>query len=340
MKQYSNKYNKKAILLVNLGTPDNYDSKSIKKYLREFLSDRRVIEANPILWKFILSLIILPLRTRKNCHSYKSIWDKKSNKSPLLLYTENLATKLDKKIDNYIVDYAMRYGNPSISSKIKKLQDKGVTEIIVFPLYPQYSATTTATVYDDIYRALSKIRWQPTIKGVNPYYDNTFYIKTITNQIKEHIDRLYFYPDVILLSFHGLPKEYFDKGDPYYCHCQKTYRLIKENLQKKYQNIDIEMAFQSRFGAKQWLEPYTTVRLEELAKQNKKVVVCAPGFSTDCLETLEELAILEKKNFLQKGGKEFSLIPCLNDSNEHVEMIFNIISKEGYPLKTLCYFQL
>ncbi|MED7789515.1 ferrochelatase [Francisella sp. 19X1-34] len=328
MQEYSEKYNKKAILLVNLGTPDNFDAKSIKKYLKEFLSDKRVIEANPILWKPILNLIILPIRSKKNVHSYEAVWDKEHNKSPLLLYTENLAKELNDKLDKYIVDCAMRYGNPSIESKIKNLQKQGVTEIVVFPLYPQYSATTTATVYDEIYRIISKLRWQPTIKGINPYYSNKSHIETISQQIKQHLQSLEYTPDMVLFSFHGLPQEYFDKGDPYYCHCHKTYRLVKESLQDNYPNIDFELSFQSRFGPKKWLEPYTTVKLEEFAKQNKKVVVIAPGFSVDCLETLEELAITEKQAFLDKGGKEFSLIPCLNDSQEHVEMLYNIIINE------------
>ncbi|QIW10070.1 ferrochelatase [Francisella sp. LA112445] len=328
MQEYSKKYNKKAILLVNLGTPDNFDAKSIKKYLKEFLSDRRVIEANPILWKLILNLIILPIRSKKNIHSYESVWNKQHNKSPLLLYTENLAKGLNEKLDNYIVDCAMRYGNPSIESKIKCLQEQGATEIVILPLYPQYSATTTATVYDEVYRVLSKLRWQPTIKGINPYYDNKYHIETISQQLKDHLHNLDYTPDTILFSFHGLPQEYFEKGDPYYCHCHKTYRLVKESLQDNYPNIDFELSFQSRFGPKKWLEPYTTVKLEEFAKQNKKVAVIAPGFSVDCLETLEELAITEKQAFLDKGGKEFSLIPCLNDSQEHVEMLYNIIINE------------
>lgn len=328
MQEYRKKYNKKAILLVNLGTPDNYDAKSIKKYLREFLSDRRVIEANPILWKLILNLMILPIRSKKNVHTYEAVWNKEYNKSPLLLYTENLAKSLDENLDGYIVDCAMRYGNPSIESKIKKLQEQGATEIAIFPLYPQYSATTTATVYDEVYRVLKNLRWQPTIKGVNPYYDNKYHIQTISQQVKEHLQKLDYKPDTVLFSFHGLPKEYFDKGDPYYCHCHKTYRLVKESLENEYSNIEFTLSFQSRFGPKKWLEPYTTVKLEEFAKQGKKVVVIAPGFSVDCLETLEELAITEKEEFLAKGGKEFSLIPCLNDSKEHIEMLINILKEE------------
>ncbi|AIT08595.1 ferrochelatase [Candidatus Francisella endociliophora] len=328
MQEYSKEYNRKAILLVNLGTPDNYDAKSIKRYLREFLSDRRVIEANPILWKLILNLIILPIRSKKNVHTYEAVWNKEHNKSPLLLYTENLAKALNKNLDNYIVDCAMRYGNPSVESKIKSLQEQGATEIAIFPLYPQYSATTTATVYDEVYRVLKSLRWQPTIKGINPYYDNKYHIQTISNQVKEHLQNLDYKPDTVLFSFHGLPKEYFDKGDPYYCHCHKTYRLVKESLESEYPNIEFALSFQSRFGPKKWLEPYTTVKLEELAKQDKKVVVIAPGFSVDCLETLEELAITEKVSFLEKGGKEFSLIPCLNDSQEHVEMLYNIIKEK------------
>ena len=332
MKEYSSKYCKKAILLVNLGTPSGYDAKSIKKYLREFLSDRRVIEANPILWKLILNLIILPIRSKKNTHTYEKVWNKEFNKSPLLLYTENLAKKLNDELSNstksYIVDYAMRYGQPSIKDKIHQLQSQGVTEIAIFPLYPQYSATTTATVYDEVYRTLSKIRWQPTIKGINPYYDNKHYINAIHSQIDKHLQNLSYIPDVVLFSFHGLPKEYFSKGDPYYCHCHKTYRLTKESLETKYKNIAFELSFQSRFGPKKWLEPYTTSKLEEFAKEQKKVVVIAPGFSADCLETLEELAITEKENFINNGGKEFSLIPCLNDSHEHIEMLQQILSEE------------
>ncbi|QLE79931.1 ferrochelatase [Francisella sp. Scap27] len=328
MKEYGSKFRKKAILLVNLGTPESCDARSIKKYLKEFLSDPRVIEANPILWKIILNLIILPIRSKKNVHTYGAVWNKEYDKSPLLLYTENLAKDLDNELDDYIVDCAMRYGQPSIESKIKNLQEQGATEIAIFPLYPQYSATTTATVYDEVYRVLSKIRWQPTIKGINPYYDNKYHIETISNQIKGYISQLDFTPDTVLFSFHGLPKEYFTKGDPYYCHCHKTYRLVKETLENEYKNTKFELSFQSRFGPKKWLEPYTSVKLEEFAKENQKVVVIAPGFSVDCLETLEELALAEKQNFLDKGGKEFSLIPCLNDSQEHIQMLKNILQQE------------
>ena len=328
MKEYGNKYGKKAILLVNLGTPQSCNAKSIKKYLKEFLSDPRVIEANPILWKLILNLIILPVRSKKNVHTYGAVWNKEHDKSPLLLFTENLAKGLDQELDNYTVDVAMGYGQPSIESKITSLQEQGATEIAIFPLYPQYSATTTATVYDEVYRVLSKIRWQPTIKGINPYYDNKHHIQTVSNQIEEHLSQLNFEPNTVLFSFHGLPKEYFEKGDPYYCHCHKTYRLVKESLEHKYSNISFELSFQSRFGPKKWLEPYTSVKLEEFAKEKQKVVVIAPGFSVDCLETLEELAIAEKQDFLDKGGKEFSLIPCLNDSKEHIQMLKNIIIDE------------
>ena len=328
MQEYSNKYNKKAILLVNLGTPAGYDVKSIKKYLKEFLSDRRVIEANPILWKIILNLIILPIRSKKNVHTYGAVWNKEHDKSPLLLYTENLANGLDNELNDYIVDCAMRYGQPSIESKILELQEKGATEIVIFPLYPQYSATTTATVYDEVYRVLSKMRWQPTIKGINPYYDNSHHIKTIVNQIDEHLKTLDYIPDMVLFSFHGLPKEYFAKGDPYYCHCHKTYRLVKESLQYNHENISFELSFQSRFGPKKWLEPYTTIILEKYAKQGKKIVVIAPGFSVDCLETLEELAITERDTFISNGGKKFSLIPCLNDSIQHIQMLKKILADE------------
>ena len=328
MQEYSKKYGKKAILLVNLGTPSGYDAKSIKRYLKEFLSDPRVIEANPIVWKLILNLMILPIRSKKNVHTYGAVWNKEHNKSPLLLYTENLAKGLDDQLDDYMVDCAMRYGQPSIESKLHKLQAEGVTEISIFPLYPQYSATTTAPVYDEVYRVLSKICWQPTIKGINPYYDNPHHIKAISNQVDKHLESIEYCPDIVLFSFHVLPKEYFAKGDPYCCHCHKTYRLVKESLETTYKNISFELSFQSRFGPKKWLEPYTTVMLKEYANQGKKVVVIAPGFSVDCLETLEELAITERNTFINNSGKEFSLIPCLNDSQQHTDMLKDILADE------------
>ena len=324
MKEYNNKYNKKALLIINLGSPDSPTPKDVKVYLREFLSDTRVIEANPITWRTILNLFVLPIRSKKTAHNYQTIWNNEKNGSPLTINTRELAEKLNIVLDNYIVDFAMRYGNPSIESKIKLLQNQGVTDITILPLYPQYSATTTATVYDKIYQILSKLRWQPNIKGIQPYYDNKNYIQTIAKQIDDFL-RNKPNTDTILFSFHGIPKDYFDKGDPYYCHCHKTYRLVKESLQEKYKNIDFKLSFQSRFGPKKWLEPYTTNVLTELGKLNKNIAVIAPGFSADCLETLEELAIGEKENFLKAGGKSFDLIPCLNSSDEHVTMIKNII---------------
>jgi ferrochelatase len=219
----------------------------------------------------------------------------------------------------------MRYGNPSIDSKIKLLQSQGATDITIMPLYPQYSATTTASVYDDVYKTLSQIRFQPNIKGIKPYYDNPNYINAICGQIRNHVNQLDFDTDVVLFSFHGIPQQYFDNGDPYYCHCHKTYRLVKEALANEFTNIAFELSFQSRFGPKKWLEPYTTDKLTQFAKDNKNVVVIAAGFSADCLETLEELAITEKNIFITNGGKNFSLIPCLNDSDEHVKMIKEII---------------
>ncbi|MFC4891475.1 ferrochelatase [Pseudofrancisella aestuarii] len=328
MKEYNSKYNKKAILLVNLGTPDSFDIKAIRKYLKQFLSDKRVVEANPILWWLILNLIILPIRSKNTAKLYKKVWNNDLNKSPLLVYTENLANQLNDSLDNYIVDFAMRYGNPSIDSKIKHLQSQGMTDITILPLYPQYSGSTTASVYDEVYKCLSNLRWQPNIKGIKPYYDNKHHIEAVKSQIVQHLQQIDFKADVILFSFHGIPKEYFDAGDPYYCHCHKTYRLVKESLQDKLTGTEFELSFQSRFGPKKWLEPYTTDKLIEYAKSGKNIVIVAPGFATDCLETLEELAIREREVFIAHGGKNFSLVPCLNDSETHVEMLKNIILED------------
>jgi len=326
VEKLTKKYNKNGILLVNLGTPDSPTIPAIKKYLREFLSDRRVIEVNPILWKFILNVIILPFRSPKTTKLYKSVWRKEDNLSPLFFYTKHQAELLRENLpDHVLVDFAMRYGSPSIEEKIKLLQKQGAVEIKVLPLYPQYSSTTTATVYDEIYRVLSKIRFQPNIIGIKPYYDNPKYIQLLKNQVLTHAKKLSFKPEVLVVSFHGIPSVYCEKGDPYYCHCHKTFRLLEESLAGELL-VEVILSFQSRFGPKKWLEPYTRDVLRKCTKGKvKNVMIIAPGFPSDCLETLEELQVTERDCFIGGGGKEYSVIPCLNDSVDHIRFLNDLV---------------
>ena len=317
-------YGKNGVLLVNLGTPDSTSWWDIRKYLREFLSDKRVIEVNPILWQIILNLIILNLRPSKTAKAYKEIWMTDINESPLRYYTKQQAQKLKKKFNdqNIIVDYAMRYGNPSIKSRLQKLQSEGCENIILFPLYPQYAAATTATVCDEVYRCLIKMRWQPSLQVIPHYESNEDYINGLVNSIKKKLSEISWKPDLIVASYHGIPQKYFDKGDPYHCYCQKTSRLIKE----KFNEIPIETTFQSRFGPEKWLQPYTDKTLEKLPAEGKKnILMICPGFSSDCVETLEEIAIQGKETFIESGGKNFDLISCLNDNEDHIKMMENIV---------------
>ncbi|MDC3233467.1 ferrochelatase, partial [Pelagibacteraceae bacterium] len=253
-------FGKTGVLLVNLGTPNSTKWWDVRKYLKEFLSDRRVIEVNPIIWKIILNLFILTLRPSKSAHAYKKIWFKKTNESPLLYYTRSQSDKLSKKVENekIIIDFAMRYGNPSIRSKLNSLKNKGCESIIILPLYPQYAAATTATVCDEVYRSLMKMRWQPSLQIIPHYESDPLYIDALVKSIKNKIATINWKPDLIITSYHGIPKSYFDKGDPYQCYCQKTTRLIKE----KFSDIEIQTTFQSRFGPKEWLKPYTDKALE------------------------------------------------------------------------------
>ena len=313
-------FGKTGVLLVNLGTPDSTKWMDIRKYLKEFLSDRRVIEVNPFLWQIILNLFILNLRPSKTAKAYKEIWMTKENMSPLRYYTIMQTKKLLDRISskNIIVDYAMRYGNPSIKSKINKLQEAGCERLVVLPLYPQYAAATTATVCDEVYRVLMNMRWQPSLHIIPHYESDPLYIKALTNSLKNKILDLSWKPDLILASYHGIPQKYFDKGDPYHCYCQKTSRLLSE----EFKTVEIKTTFQSRFGPEAWLKPYTDKTLETLPKQGKKnVLVICPGFSSDCVETLEEISIQGKESFLKSGGKNFDVVPCLNDSNDHIDLL-------------------
>ena len=318
-------YGKTGVLLVNLGTPDSTSWWDIRKYLKEFLSDRRVIEVNPFLWQIILNLFILTFRPSKTAKAYKEIWMQKENMSPLRYYTLMQTKKLRQRFDNnkIVVDYAMRYGNPSIKSIMTKLHQEGCENIIVLPLYPQYAAPTTATVCDEVYRTLLKMRWQPSLQIIPHYESEPLYIDALVNSINKKISELNWKPDLIMASYHGIPKKYFEKGDPYHCYCQKTSRLISE----KYKQIPIKTTFQSRFGPQEWLQPYTDKTLEDLPKEGKKnILVICPGFSSDCVETLEEIAIQGKESFIKSGGKNFDVIPCLNDNDDHINLIKKLIS--------------
>ncbi len=320
------KFGKTGVLLINLGTPDSTGWWDIRKYLKEFLSDRRVIEVNPILWQVILNLFILTLRPSKTAHAYKKIWRKDTNESPLLYFTRSQAEKLNHKIgnENLIVDYAMRYGNPSINSKLNLLRELGCEKIIILPLYPQYAAPTTATVCDEVYRSLMKMRWQPSLQVIPHYESNPNYIDALVKSINIKIENIKWKPDLIISSYHGIPKKYFDKGDPYHCYCHKTTRLMKE----KFLPIDIQTTFQSRFGPQEWLTPYTDKTLENLpSKGIKNLLVICPGFASDCVETLEEIDIQGRESFLSNGGKNFDLIPCLNDNSDHIKLFEKLIEK-------------
>ena len=318
------KFGKTGVLLINLGTPDSTSWWDIRKYLKEFLSDRRVIEVNPILWKVILNLFILTFRPSKTAKAYKEIWMQDKDMSPLRYYTLMQSQKLADKFnnENLIVDFAMRYGSPSIKSKIEHLKEKGCENLIILPLYPQYASPTTATVCDEVFRSLMKLRWQPSLQIVSHYEENPLYIDAIINSIKKKISEISWNPDLIVASYNGIPKKYFDKGDPYHCYCMKTTRLLKE----KFQSIDIMTTFQSRFGPQEWLTPYTDKTLEEIPKQGKKnILVICPGFASDCVETLEEIAIQGKESFVDAGGENFDLIPCLNDNEDHINLLKNLV---------------
>ena len=320
------KFGKTGVLIVNLGTPDSTSWLDIRKYLKEFLSDRRVIEVNPIIWKFILNVFILTFRPSKTATAYKEIWMQDKNISPLLHSTQKQAEKLSNLMSekNLLIDYAMRYGNPSIKSKITNLHEVGCENLIILPLYPQYAAATTATVCDEVYRTLMKMRWQPSLKIVPHYESDPLYIEALVNSLNKKIKEINWKPDLVLASYHGIPQKYFDKGDPYHCYCHKTTRLISE----KFTSIEIKTTFQSRFGPEKWLQPYTDKTLESLPSEGKKnVLAICPGFSSDCVETLEEIQIQGKESFLDSGGENFDMVPCLNDSDDHIILLKSLIQK-------------
>jgi protoporphyrin/coproporphyrin ferrochelatase len=312
-----------GILLVNLGTPDAPTPKAVRRYLKQFLSDRRVVELPALLWQPILRGIILNTRPKKSAANYAKVWTDKG--SPLAFHTFAQTQALTAQIgDAAMVRYAMRYGQPSIEKMLAELKDAGCNRILIAPLYPQYSGATTGTVQDEVFRVLTKMRWQPALRTLPPYHDDPAYIGALRATVTAGLAALNFQPDAVIASFHGMPKRTLQLGDPYHCHCQKTARLLSEAL-----GIDLTIAFQSRFGPAKWLDPATDATLERLAKEGKhKVAIFAPGFSSDCLETLEELALGGRELFHEAGGTDFAYIPCLNDSADGMAMLEALIRRE------------
>jgi ferrochelatase len=319
-----------GVLLVNLGTPDTADAAGVRVYLKEFLSDPRVIEDQGLLWKLILNGIILRVRPGRKARDYQKIWNTSRNESPLKTITRSQAEKLAEAIadhDHVVVDWAMRYGNPSIGERIDALTAQGCDRLLVVPLYPQYSAATSATVCDEVFRVLAKKRAQPTLRVTPPYYDDPDYIEALAVSINAHLASLSFKPELIVASFHGMPQKYVDQGDPYYGQCVATTEALRRRL-----GLDASkllLTFQSRFGNDEWLQPYTDKTIEKLAKDGvKRIAVVTPGFAADCLETLEEIAQENAEIFKHNGGEQFSAIPCLNDSESGMDVIRQLVLRE------------
>jgi ferrochelatase len=319
-----------GVLLVNLGTPDATDYWSMRRYLKEFLSDRRVIEENRVKWWLVLNLIILTFRPGRKGKDYDKIWNRERNESFLKTITRSQSDKLGASLANdprILVDWAMRYGNPSIRSRLDAMQAAGCDRILIVPLYPQYAAATTATVNDKAFEALAAMRWQPALRTAPAYYDEPAYIEALAMSVEEQLTKLTFKPEVIIASFHGMPEEYLEKGDPYYCQCHVTARLLRERL--KLDTSKLLLTFQSRFGPAEWLKPYTDVTVKALAERGvKNIAVITPGFSSDCLETLEEIAMENAQIFREHGGENFAAIPCLNDSPGGMKVIETLVARE------------
>jgi protoporphyrin/coproporphyrin ferrochelatase len=311
-----------GVLLINLGTPDAPEARAVRRYLAEFLSDRRVIEIPPIAWKPILHGIILRTRPRKSAEAYNQIWTNEG--SPLRVIAHRQADALAKKLPEVRVHYAMRYGHPGIAGAIERMIGEGCTRILAAPLYPQYCAATTATANDAVFAALAELRVQPTLRILPPYYDDAAYIEALRAHLSRQLEALDFEPERLLLSFHGMPQRTLELGDPYHCHCRKTARLLGEALGR-----EVDVAFQSRFGRAKWLQPATDITLGNYPRDGvKRIAVATPGFSADCIETLEELGIRGRKTFNDAGGECFALLDCLNDSREGIAMLERLIVRE------------
>lgn len=339
---------KVGVLLVNLGTPEAPTAAALRPYLRQFLSDPRVIEVPRLIWALILNLFILPFRPAKSAHAYARIWDTTRNASPLKVITEAQTTALQARLGAQVtVRYAMRYGNPSIGHELSQLKSEGCTRILIAPLYPQYSTATVATVMDETARWLLTQRFQPALRVLPPYYDHPAYILALAKRVKSHLETLTWAPDALIASLHGMPLAYCQKGDPYSCHSHKTTRLLAEALGLPFttnpndvkphskhpkpasHQFPLLLAFQSRFGKAEWLKPYMAETLETLPTQGvKKLLVVCPGFAADCVETLEEIALQGQETFLTAGGTHFAYVPALNDSPEGMDMLEGLIQAE------------
>lgn len=320
---------KVGVLLANLGTPDGYDYWSMRRYLNEFLSDRRVIDYSPWVWQPLLQLIILTKRPFTSGAAYKSIWNEEAGESPLMTITKQQTAKIKDAMkkrygDDVVVDFCMRYGNPSTKSKVRALVEQGCRKILFFPLYPQYAGATTATANDQFFRALIDEKWVPEVRTVPAYFARPSYIEALAQSIERAYAAAETKPDILVCSYHGVPKRYLLEGDPYHCQCQKTTRLLKERL--GWEDTDIVTTFQSRFGPEEWLKPYTVEEVARLAEDGKKnIAVCAPAFSADCIETLEEINEEIKESFEEAGGEHFLYIPCLNDDDAHIDALAEAI---------------
>ncbi len=317
-----------GVLLVNLGTPDAPTPKAVRRYLKEFLSDPRVVELPPLLWQPILRGVILNTRPRKSAHAYAQVWTEQG--SPLAAITAAQASALQARLGEGVqVAHAMRYGNPALGAELARLKVAGCTRILIAPLYPQYSGATTASAMDAVSAALKGMRWQPAIRTLPPYYDDPAHIGALKADIERQLAALAFSPEALLLSFHGMPLRTLQLGDPYHCQCQKTARLLGETLGANYPDLRIEVSFQSRFGKAKWLEPSTTsIIAAEAAKGTRRLAIATPGFSADCLETREELAIRGKAQFLAAGGVDFAALDCLNDGTAGMAMLEGLIRRE------------
>jgi ferrochelatase len=315
-----------GVLLVNLGTPDAPDTASVRRYLAEFLSDRRVVEIPPIAWQPILRGLVLTTRPKKSAHAYRQVWTEAG--SPLAAIAAEQAARLQQRLGSGVmVAHAMRYGQPAIADELRKLTEAGCDRVLLAPLYPQYSAATTATAVDRAADALRAMRWQPALRTLPAYYDDPLYIDALAQDLSRQLDALAFDPEVLLLSFHGMPERTLHLGDPYYCQCRKTARLLEAALARP--NLRFVTTFQSRFGRAKWLEPATAdVLAEEAGKGTRRLAVAAPGFSADCLETLEELAIRGRKQFLEAGGEHFATLACLNTGEPGMDMLEALVRRE------------
>jgi len=323
------RFGRVGVLLANLGSPAGTDYGSMRRYLKEFLWDRRVIEVPRPVWWAILNGIVLTTRPQKSGHAYETIWNKERNEAPLITITRAQAEKLGERLagDGVMVDWAMRYGAPAIGERLKAMKAQGCDRILVAPLYPQYAAATTATANDVAFKALQQMRWQPAVRTMPPYHDDAAYIDALAESLTTGLAGLDFEPELVLASFHGLPRAYLDKGDPYHCHCQKTTRLLREKLGWPEERLRI--CFQSRFGRAEWLQPYFDETVTELARGGtKRLAVIMPGFSADCLETLEEIAIRGGETFREHGGEHYAAIPCLNDSDPGMRLIETLVRRE------------